>query len=1068
MRDGVEECIRIFADGFLGHPSNESLRNEIGSGRLTAAALYKQFLKLVYRLIFLLVAEDRGLVSSDAVYREHYGIGRLRRFLEIRSSFSDHTDLWMGLRVLWRILGDERLASLLFLAPLNGELFAPVDLDGYLISNEDLLEAFWRLANYRESPSSPVRRVNYSALDVEELGSVYESLLEFHPVVETDGAGRPQFRLASGSERKTTGSYYTPPELVNELIHSALVPVLNKHLEAGASAAEKERAILGIRVCDPACGSGHFLLAAARRLGKELARTRTGEDEPAPERLRECIRDIIAHCIYGVDKNPLAVDLCRVALWIEGHTEGKPLTFLDHRILCGDSLVGVFDLAALKDGIPDEAFKPFEGDDKEAARAALRQNRFEKSEQPKLFGWDPILGLGEFCLHCREVEAIADDSPEHIRQKKAAFEAQHRNRAWLRDKTACDLWTAAFFQKHVTEQPPITTGAIAEVLGGGSIEGRLMGQAGALAQSQAFFHWPLEFPEVFAQGGFDIVLSNPPWERVKVQELEFFAVRDAHIANAPNKAARTRLIRELPDTNPELYSEFMAALRAAAGTSNILRYGGRFPLTGQGDVNTYAVFAELCRDAIHSGGRAGIIVPSGIATDNTTRDFFGDLISKQELVSFFEFENEGFFPGAGQGHMLRFAPTTMLGTGTKVEAARFLFQGKSLADLKDEDRVFTLSSSDIALVNPNTRTCPIFRSLRDAEITRAIYRRVPVLILEGLLERNSWGIHFMRMFDMTNDSYLFKTKFALEQDGYRLEGNCFHKGGKCYVPLYESKMVYQYNHRHGDFLDSGDGERAHVLPSVSADRLRDVSYLALPYYWVPEAEIKQLLDAKSWNFAWLIGWRNVTDARASARTLVASVIPRAGAGNSFLLMLPNVMPHHAAALLGNLCSLACDYVARQKVGGLNFNYFTMKQMPVLAPNMYGEADLSFIVPRVLELTYTAHDLKDWARDLGYNGPPFVWDDERRFELRCELDVAFFHRYLPSDLNGDWIQAENETADQLFELKRHFPTPRAAVSYILDQFPIVRERDERRYACFRTKERILSIYDDMIKAMVKNH
>jgi hypothetical protein len=511
LREGVEQCIQVLADGFLGHPTNDYLRSEIKENRLTPDILYKQLLRLIYRFLFLLVAEDRGLISPDPVYREHYGIGRLRKLLDKRTAFTAYGDLWWGLRVLWNVFGDEKLASLLSLAPLNGELFTRQDLDECDLSNKDLLDGFWHLANYRESPSNPPRRVNYSALDVEEMGSVYESLLDFHPMVETDAAGRFRFRFVIGSERKTTGSYYTPPELVNELIQSALVPVLTEKLKAAPTPEEKERAILSLKVCDTACGSGHFLLAAARRLGKELARIRTDEDEPSPERVRECIRDVIAHCIYGVDKNPLAVDLCRVALWIEGHTEGKPLTFLDHRIRCGDSLIGVFDLASLKGGIPDEAFKPLEGDDKEIARAALRQNRFEKKEEPKLFKWDPEGELQEFRIHGRELDAIADDSPEHICLKKAAFEAQHKNPLWQREKIACDLWTAAFFQRLVPSQPMITSATVAEILEGRLVDGRLTAQADVLAMRQGFFHWPLEFPEVFADGGFDVVLGNPPF-----------------------------------------------------------------------------------------------------------------------------------------------------------------------------------------------------------------------------------------------------------------------------------------------------------------------------------------------------------------------------------------------------------------------------------------------------------------------------------------------------------------------------------------------------------------------------
>jgi hypothetical protein len=236
-------------------------------------------------------------------------------------------------------LSNEKLAVFLQLAPLNGELFTPQHLDAFTLSNRALLSAFWFRAWYQDSATSPPRRVNYAALDVEELGSVYESLLEFHPAMDHAADGRPEFKLLAGSERKTTGSYYTPPELVNELIQSALEPVIRDRLATRPDAPEK--ALLAIRIGDPTCGSGHFLLAAARRLGKELARQRTGEDEPAPERVRESTREVISHCIYGVDKNPLAVELCRAALWLESHTGDKPLTFLDHRIRCGESLSGV-------------------------------------------------------------------------------------------------------------------------------------------------------------------------------------------------------------------------------------------------------------------------------------------------------------------------------------------------------------------------------------------------------------------------------------------------------------------------------------------------------------------------------------------------------------------------------------------------------------------------------------------------------------------------------------------------------------------------------------------------------
>lgn len=538
LREGVEECIQRLANGFLRYPANNELRSRVAvdapeSERITADNLYRQLLRLVYRLLFLLVSEERGLLSPDHIYREHYGVTRLRRLLDQRAAFTDHDDIWQSLRVLWRVLSDDRLAEVLQLAPLNGELFVPQELDRFTLSNRDLLEAFWFLAWYQEK-AAPPRRVNYAALDVEELGSIYESLLDFHPAI--DSAGQPDFALIAGSERKTTGSYYTPPQLVAELIRSTLEPVIADRL-AAAPANQREQALLSIRVCDPASGSGHFLLAAARRIGKALAQERTGEAEPAPERVREAIRDVIAHCIYGVDKNPLAVDLCRVALWLESHTSGKPLSFLDHRIRCGDSLIGVFDLGSLEAGIPDEAFRPLVGDDKATARELARRNRDERSGQHDLFSWEPDAVLAGFTRASRTLDQIGDDTPEAIRHKKEVFEQSHAEPAWRRQREACDLWTAAFFQPLRTDAPAITTGVVVNHVAGRS-NPRLVAMAWDLSLTHRFFHWPLEFPEVFAEGGFDVILGNPPYgAELSKHSKRFITAWATQVKSANNSAA---------------------------------------------------------------------------------------------------------------------------------------------------------------------------------------------------------------------------------------------------------------------------------------------------------------------------------------------------------------------------------------------------------------------------------------------------------------------------------------------------------------------------------------------------
>jgi hypothetical protein len=1057
LRFGVEEALKILGNGFLTHPTNETVREVLAGGRLKPIDYYAQLLRLIYRLLFLMVSEERKLVgptdrAAQERYRRHYSVSRLRTLAEHRVSGGErHGDLWLGLLTTFRLYSDDHLAERAALAPLDGDLFGPhaiPDLEKTHLSNADLLRAIRHLSLYRED--KVLRRVNYAALDVEELGSVYESLLDYRPDIRTEG-GHVTFDLVPGAERKTTGSYYTPPELVQELIKSALEPVIEAKLKDARTPREKEDALLSLTVCDPACGSGHFLLAAARRIGREIARIRTGEDEPTPDEFRLAVRDVIRHSIYAVDRNPLAVELCKLALWLEGHSRGKPLTFLDHRIKCGDSLIGVMDPGFVDDGIPDDAFTAVTGDDKKVAAAIRQRNRSERKGQRALpYVESARTALAAAAEDVRGYTEIPEDTPADVRRKAERYREFREREAMWRARTAANLWTAAFFVP-LTDSGDVTIpthGRFRDYLERGGIDRRLTGGADLLAIRQPFFHWYQEFPEVFRDGGFDAVLGNPPWERIKLQEEEFFAARDPEIANAPNKAARQRLIDALPRTNPALAKEFSEAKHEADAQSKFCRHSGRFPLTGVGDINTYALFAELARQLLKPTGRVGITVPSGIATDDTTKFFFQDLMSGHSLVSLYEFENEGFFAGAGQGHMIRFCLLTLGGRADMVSAADFMFQGKSLQDLAAPERRFRLTEDDIGLLNPNTRTCPIFRTRRDADLTKAIYQRAPVLVNEARGDAgNPWGASFLRMLDMANDSGLFRTARQLEGDGWTLRGNIFNKGSDRCVPLYEAKMIHQFNHRRGDYGLLSPGESSHVLPDVPDDRLSDPGYSVLPRYWVLDAQVEDRLQGK-WDRGWLLGWRDVTDARASARTVVASVIPRVGVGHKFLLMFP-VPPAAAGLLVACLNSFALDYCARQKVGGLSLNYFTMKQLPILPPNVYaspapwskGQTVPAWIRPRILELVYTACDLEPFARDLGWTGPPFRWDPDRRLKLRCELDAAFFHLY---------------------------GVARDDVDYIMETFPIVRRNDEHHYGAYRTKLLVLDIYDRMQHAISSGH
>jgi hypothetical protein len=788
-------------------------------------------------------------------------------------------------------------------------------------------------------------------------------------------------------------------------------------------------------------GSGHFLVAAAHRIAHRLAVVRTGDDEPSPEATRTALRDVIGRCIYGVDVNPMAVELCKVSLWMEALDPGRPLSFLEAHIKCGNSLLGTT-AALMAEGIPDAAFKALEGDAKETSKSLRIQNKGEREGQLTLE--DATFDLvGALESRATAVESADDATVDSLRIKERLFHELVASAEFERAKLTADAWCAAFVQRKEPAAPRITTGVVRRIASGGVVPGEILAEVSELVVTYRFFHWQVEFPQVFGHegAGFDLVLGNPPWERVKLQEKEFFAGTHPEIASAGNKAQRTQLIQQLAVDDPTSYGAFRTALRRAEGEGHLVRNSGQYPLCGRGDVNTYSIFAEAMRSLIAPTGRVGCIVPSGIATDDTTQLFFGDLVTSRSLVSLLEFENEGFFAGAGQGHMLRFCLLTLLGTAGSVAEIELMFRGQDVAELADPERRFTLLPEDFALLNPNTHTCPIFRTRRDADITKAIYRRVPVLVDESRGEAgNSWGVKFVAMFHMSNDSHLFRTREQLEAEGYGLAGNVFSNGVEQYLPLYEAKMVNQFNHRYADYRQAPQGERPHRLPETSAERLADPAALPLPFYWVLAKDVNDAAPAT----AGFLGWREITDSRASARTLVATVLPRCGVGNKFLL-IDVASARDASVLLAALNGFVLDFVARQKLGGISLSYFVLRQLPIPAPSrLLGPAPwaprqsaVEWINQPVLELLYTAWDLKAFARTLEYHGPPFRLDDARRVLLRTELDAAFFHLY---------GLAEED------------------VDYVMETFPIVKRRDEAKHGHYQTKALILDVYRKMADAI----
>jgi hypothetical protein len=925
------------------------------------------------------------------------------------------------------------------------------------------------------------RRVDFGNLGAEELGSVYESLLELIPRYDDEQLVYTLETLA-GNERKESGSYYTPTSLVDCLLDSALDPLLDQACAHG-TAAERISALLDITVCDPACGSGHFLVAAARRIAKRVASEETGESEPPDTVVRAALRRVTGRCIYGVDINPMAAELAKVSLWLEALDPGKPLAYLDQNIRVGNSLLGVTP-ALLADGLPDAAFKPIEGDDRKVAAWLKKQNTEERSGQGDLFSPTEVrVSNAVLAKRASEISRALPDSLEdlHIHQQRLAKELAGSGELRVQ-KLLADAWCAAFVQPktEATRSTAITNAGLRGFDG----EDQTLQLATAedlvesLARQYRFFHWHVEFPHIFRvdddatnidpatgwSGGFSCIIGNPPWERVKLQEQEFFASRQPEIANAANAAARKKAIAALADSDSPadqaLSDEFEVELRKAAGWSHLLRESGRYPLTGRGDINTYAVFAETGRTVINARGRSGLVLPTGIATDATTAPFFSDLVRNAKLVSFLDFENEAFLLSHAVHHSVRFCLLTVCGQATHVDLASFAFSTRYIQDLPA--RRFAMPPEEILLVNPNTGTTPVFRSRRDAEITIGIYKRVPVLWLENP-EENPWGVSFLRMFDMTNDSGLFWTRDELEGDGWDRSGNIFVRGGRRVLPLYEAKMVHYFDHRYGTYEGQTQAQaNMGTLPRPSPGQQDDPEFVVQPRYWVQEFDtldeklskpdrpvysavgVTSRMAPRRWEHDWLLGWRDICRS-TDERTLICSIVPRSAVGNKLPLCFST--DSHSHLMAATLSSFVLDYVTRQKMAGITMNYFILKQLPVLPPSAYhlpvpwlGHTEPNeWMCKRILELSFTTWDMEPFARDLGYSGPPFRWDNQRRTLMRLELDAAYFHLY--------GLQREE-------------------VEHAMDSFDALRRREEQpqNFGEFRTKRLILECYDAMAEAI----
>jgi hypothetical protein len=665
------------------------------------------------------------------------------------------------------------------------------------------------------------------------------------------------------------------------------------------------------------------------------------------------------------------------------------------------------------------------------------------------WSWDE---QDDYVSLAEQLDAIEEEKIEDIHEKEQLFQEFKHSEALQREKLVHDVWTAAFYWpldgsidryptpetiEEIRRHPPEPVEGSATDLSGLQA---VRAYATKVADEQDFFHWPLEFPDVYANGegsrGFDCLLGNPPWEKLNFEEEQFFAVRAPEIANASNANERSKMIAELEKSDPKIYEEYRQASDAASDLMNFMRNSGVYELSGQGHVNTYALFSEWFANNLDPAGRVGIVVPTGIATDHTTADFFRDIVENQRLVSLYDYNNnKNIFEGID--NRMHFCLLTLTGKDEPVSEFEVAFGMDEVEQLHNKSRRYYLSREDIQRVNPNTGTLPTFDNPEDANLALGIYETTGVLIEEEINEGNPWGINISRMFNMADDANLFWTVDDFESGDYERDGNWYieSKTDTRYLPLYESKLIHQYNHRFSTFEDLSDNELDKGQPKqLEPEELDNTQRRAVPRYWIDEDEYISMR-----NDDWHLALRDITNS-TNERTTIASLLPRSATGHT-LNHIYGASAKDALLLMSSFNSFALDFVARQKIGGTHLSHFILRQLPIPSPNRFeevlfdGEPIRRRITELTLQLSYTATDLDPFVEELGIETEPFQFTgvDRPREEIRFELEALLCHV----------CRLSSDDFERLF-----------------DTFEQIKRRDEKEHGYYRTREKIRDQFQNL--------
>ena len=1042
LRGGVQSALESLGWGFLNHPSNGELREALQSGQLSRQQFHEQLLRLVYRFLFLFTTEDRNLLfprkvdNTDArrrIYQEGYSVSRLRELAIKRSAYEgEYGDLWELQRLVFQQLsiGNSPLAL-----PGLGGLFSLEqcpDLQAAELWNGPLLRAIKAIGWFDADGS--FTRVRYRDLNTEELGSVYEGLLELHPQLKQQGS---QWQLSyggsAGSDRKTTGSYYTPDALVQELIKSALIPVIDDRLSKADGPTEQEQALLKIKVIDPACGSGHFLLAAARRLAVALAQVRAGDDQPSEDDRQHALRDVVAHCIYAVDKNPMAVELCKVALWIEAIDPGKPLSFLDAHIQCGDSLVGVFDPKVLEEGIPDGAFKALEGDDpaictqlKNANSALRRTSRGKTGGVQGQLDFSDQHQETDYAEGLTRVLSIPEETLAELVEKQRAYDKWLVEREASSENLRADLFTASYFlrkQESTRTVIPDTADLVSLELGN-KVSSEKTEVTSKTASEEHFFHWHLAFPEVFNEGGFDCVLGNPPWETMSPDVKEWFASYNPEIRN--NSPEGQRAIKEKLLLNPAIKEGWDFHCNQLYSAASFIKTSGRYKFfapgnLGKGDFNTYRFFVELSLSLCSSKGTVGMIVPENLYNGANAMALRRELIERRGpfLLRGFENTKSRWFQGidSRSKFCLFVSPPGPAGKH-QIDAAFCIRTDQQLKELPNRILIPDWVAKEIG---GDALAIPEIRSNLEIEILEKLYAAYPSF-KEGYANLPG-GRPYAAEIHMGNDRDLF-TENPTD------------------IPLFEGKMVDQYDYRAKGYV-SGRGRSAvwQELPFGSTEKN------IVPQWRIDTSSLKDGDIERLSNYR--LGFCDVTSP-TNQRSLVATIIPPlAICGDKVpTIQLGCQLASQSLLWLAVANSLSLDFLVRKKVS-LKMSYTILDTLPIPVKKPETESEVE-ITRLAASLALAGPEMASFAElfmseDSGWSGE-LLLDNEARHEATAKIEAIYTSQMLK--LNRSEVEFILKPSDISDKFSGY------------ETFGALERSEIRQFGEYRTQRLVLEAWDQL--------